>query len=111
MTKRGSSSQSSSSSKLDEPAQKTRDAKKHLSDYLSYACAKGKCPEEQALAVSMKREYDSLDKDTASQFAVKFMETKKTKDFSWHKGFKESLSATKNEVTEVKENYMTLSWP
>ena len=86
--------------------------KKQLSGFFGYALG-DKCKDEKTkeMAASMKKEYESLDKTMASTFAAKFMETRKTKDFSWHKNFKESLTARKEEEHTVKQGYLTLMLP
>ena len=55
--------------------------------------------------------YNVTVKPMTTAFAAKFMETRKTKDFSWHKNFKESLTARKEEEHTVKQGYLTLMLP
>ena len=72
----------------------------HLSD-------KCKNEESKKRAMEMKAEYLSLDAEMAGAFAAKFMATKKDKEFSWVRNFKECFTATKTEDTKVKQNYLT----
>jgi len=83
-------------------------AKKSLCTYFSYHLGKKSMdPAKRAEAESMKAEYMSLDKEMAGNFASKFMKTKDSKDFTWHKNFSETFQATKTEDTDILENYIT----
>ena len=86
--------------------------KKQLSGYFGYVLS-DKCKDEAAkeTALSMKKEYDGLDTTMATAFAQKFMDTRKSKDFSWHKSFSESFATQKEEAHGVKENHLTLTLP
>ena len=94
------------------PATESTFNKKQLSGFFGYALS-DKCKDDKTkeMAASMKKEYASLDKPMASMIPAKFMETRKTKDFSWHKNFKESLTARKEEEHTVKQGYLTLMLP
>jgi hypothetical protein len=83
-------------------------AKKSLLTYFGYNTS-DKCqnPANKTLALSMKTEYEKCDNAMASEFAKKFMASKGTGDFSWHKNFKEEYGVTKTEKEEFKANYMS----
>ena len=86
--------------------------KRQHTTYLGYQMsAKCKNEDSKAEAQSMHKEYHSLDADMANKFATKFMDTKKSKDFTWHKNFLETLTSSKEDQHQIKENYLTPIWP
>ncbi len=61
-----------------------KEAKRELMKYLGYNTSdKCKNTEAKEQAQGMLQEYKSLTGEMANQFAKKFMETRKTKDFVW----------------------------
>ena len=101
-----------SKEEIEPPAKKTKEdveaAKSNLRAFVSYA-KKSNDPQTKETAIQMEQQFKSLknDDDMSAKFAMRFMETKKTKDFSWVKNFKESYNSTKDEETKMNESYLT----
>jgi len=89
-------------------AQQNTNNKKHLSMFIQYN-GSDKCKSESAKAdaTALMTEYQKCRGGMADKFAQKFMDTKKSKDFTWIKSFTESFSAAKEEDCNIKENYLT----
>ena len=67
-------------------------------------------PQAQEQAALVKEEYEKAKVANCHvAFAKKFLETKKSKDFNWTKGYSEAYTSTENERSKVGENYMTPS--
>ena len=99
-----------SSAKGAKGAKKEVNAKKSLGSYFQYWNGnKGKNEHLKAEALAMKKEYQSCSKEAACQFALKFMQTKGTGSFAWHKNFSETYQAKDTESQEVLEKYMARS--
>ena len=86
--------------------------KRQLTTYLGYQLSE-KCKTGSAKdqAKSMQKTYESLDGEMANKFAQKFMDTRKSKDFTWHKTFNETFTSNREEDHKIKENYLTPIWP
>ena len=89
-------------------AEQNTSNKKQLSNFIQYGgsdrCKNG---EAKATATALMTEYQKCSGGMADKFAQKFMDTKKSKDFTWIKSFTESFSASKEEDCNIKENYLT----
>ena len=83
-------------------------AQRSLRNYITYN-KKSKDPVTKKTVQALEQQYQKLKKDQqmAAKFALRFMETKRTKDFSWVKNFKETFRAERDEKTSMNEAYMT----
>ena len=67
-------------------------------------------PKVQEQAALIKEEYEEANvANCGDAFAKKFLEKKKSKDFTWVKGYSEAYTVTEDESSKVGENYMTPS--
>ena len=83
-------------------------AQQSLRNYITYN-KKSKDGFTKDTVQALEEQYKKVkgDHQMAAKFALRFMETKKTKDFSWVKNFKETYRADKDEKTSMNEAYMT----
>ena len=83
-------------------------AQQSLRNYITYN-KNSKDIFTKKMTQALQQQYKSVkgDPQMAAKFALRFMETKKTKDFSWVKNFKETYRADKEEKTSKNEAYMT----
>ena len=89
-------------------AEQNTQNKKQLAMFIQYN-GSDRCKNEasKADAAALMTEYQKCRGGMADKFAQKFMDTKKSKDFTWIKSFTESFSASKEEDCNIKENYLT----
>ena len=64
-------------------------------------------PLDIEVAKNALREFTSLQPVQKTAFAAKFAETKKSKDFSWTRDYKETLTASDKETKTYKQNHYT----
>ena len=63
--------------------------------------------EEKKEAERMLHTYRGLSKDMQAGFVYKFLDTKASKNFAWHRKFEDSLTATKKTEVGFSEKYRT----
>ena len=90
----------------------TEDAKQQsLQKYIYYGLGNNCLSETtKANAQLLKDEWKkakSLSEDAGVKFALKFFETKKSKDFAWAKNYVETYKVQEKSIQGVKETYLT----
>ena len=66
-------------------------------------------PEQKAEASQALKTLNALDDGDKAEFAKKFTDTKKTKQFGWMREYREKITFEKDVIEGCKENYMTRS--
>ena len=79
-----------------------------LTTWLCYQLSdKNKNAQAKETAREIQEAYKKLTGQMANDFAKKFMDNKKDKNFAWVKTFSETYTSDKEERIKMNENYMT----
>ena len=97
------------------PAKKAKTSGQNINDCQTFfnRVASGKMvtatPAQKAEASQALKTLTALDDGDKAEFAKKFIDTKKTKQFGWMREYREKVTFEKDVTEGFRENYMTRS--